>query len=384
MLASLKNNRSLTFYQQTMSRRDGMNGSYAGGISAIPISDKAFKAIAITNRYNNEYNGYVTKLNSLRTSDAMRYDLSVPNNAARNMGVKRSLLWDKADIKMGGNGSANWKPEEKTQILENGFVRGAEGHHLQNVADHPEQQVNPDNIKHYRTRKEHLQDGHNGKWQNESTRPLIDKNKMLQKTNSKRVINNELRGLGLAAAIASGVGFALGFITNLAQSGISLDSLKYATVEGFKTGVESGAMSAVSFALVRTLGKVASEAASGLLKTASVTAAEKMSSMIQMGVGGALTIAVFSIYQYIKLKRSGITTKDALMKTGKQALCSLSLLAVSIAAQIFIGGPAGLIVSISIGIIMLAYNVIETVEQRELADKIRIFTIKHCYPTFLV
>ena len=47
---------------------------------------------------------------------------------------------------MSGN-KRNWK------------VRGAEGHHQKNVADHPEDQGDPDNIKFYKSRKEHLEKG---------------------------------------------------------------------------------------------------------------------------------------------------------------------------------------------------------------------------------
>ena len=61
---------------------------------------------------------------------------------------------------------------------------------------------------------------------------------------------------------------------------------------------------------------------------------------------------------------------------------SLSLLAVSIAVQGTWGGPAGIIVSMSIGIIMVSYTVIDSVQQRQFAEKIRVYTIDKCRPTF--
>ena len=54
------------------------------------------------------------------------------------------------------------------EIKETGKVRGAEGHHQKNVADHPEDQGDPDNIKFYKSRKEHLEKGHNGDFHNSS------------------------------------------------------------------------------------------------------------------------------------------------------------------------------------------------------------------------
>lgn len=384
MLTSLKNNRSLTFYQQTKAKYRSVNGSYAGGVSAVPISRVSFTTMPTANGYNAQFNGHLIKLNTLRAGDAQRYNLSSPNQAARNMGVKRAWMYEKADIEMGGSGSANWSAEEKAQILKHDSVRGAEGHHQQNVSDHPEQQANPDNIKFYKTKDEHLQDGHDGNWDNESNKPLTDKNKMLEKSNSKRVFKNELKGLGLAVVIGSAVGLTIGFITTLAQSGITPDTLKLATIEGLKSGAESGILSAAGYGIGRTIGEVASQAISGVLENAGITITENISKMVNMGVVGALTIVVFSTYQFIKLKLKGVATREALIQTGKQALFSLSLLAVSIAAQGIWGVAAGIIVSVSIGVIMITYSVADTVHQRHFAEKIRIYTIEKCYPSFSV
>lgn len=376
MLTSLKNNRRLTFYQQTKTKYRSVNSSYAGGISAVPISGVSFTTMSITNGYNAQLDDYLTKLNTLRASDAQRYNLSSPNQAARNMGVKRAWMYEKADIEMGGSGSANWSAEEKAQILEHDSVRGSEGHHQQNVSDHSEQQANPDNIKFYKTKDEHLQDGHDGNWDNESNKPMTDKNKMLEKTNSKRVFKNELKGLGLVVVIGFGVGLTIGFITTLAQSGITSDTLKLATIEGLKSGAESGMLSAVGYGIGRTI--------SSVLENTGITFTGNISKMFNMGVVGALTIVVFSTYQFIKLKLKGVATREALIQTGKQALFSLSLLAVSIAAQGIWGGAAGIIVSVSIGFIMITYSIADAVHQRHFAEKIRIYTIEKCYPSFSV
>ena len=106
--------------------------------------------------------------------------------------------------------------------------------------------------------------------------------------------------------------------------------------------------------------------------------------MVNTGVVGALTIVVFSAYQFIKLKINGVATREALIQTGKQALFSLSLLAVTIAVQAIAGNVAGIIVSVSIGIIMITYSVASTAHQRQMAEKIRVYTIEKCYPSFSV
>lgn len=408
MLTAIQKNRSLTFYQQpSLSYQSKISTAHTGGMAAAALSGTSFQTAATTTGFNHQLNEFLSALNTERERLAEKVAQGLARDpsytGARNDGV--SLAWDyeAADIKMGGSGSENWSPAEQQEILENrpdivnktkvvegktinpkAGIRGAEGHHQKNVADHPEQQADPDNIKFYRTRQQHKEKGHGGNWKNESDKPGTDKNRMLAKTNSKRVFRNELRGLGIAVAIGAGLGMTIGFATTLAQSGVTPDSLKLALAEGVKGGLESGVLAGVGYGVGRTLGELVSKSAVGFLENVGVTITENLSKMIHMGVVGTLTIAVFSAYQFINLKRHGIATKDALIQVGRQALFSLSLLAVSIAAQGLWGGAAGIIVSVSIGILMIAYSVADSVHQRHFAERVRIYTIEKCYPSLLV
>lgn len=382
MLTAVKNNRSLTFYQQpSISHQSKISTSYSGGIGATSIAITSFQVATTATSYNTQLQNFLTDLNQKRFSDTSSLDLSNPNSAARNRGVQRAWEYEKADIDMGGKGSGDWTDKQRAEIRETGRVRGAEGHHQKNVADHPDQQANPDNIKFYKDRQTHLDEGHGGDWHNESDADFIDKNEMLKKTNAKRVWKNELRGLGIAVAIGAGIGMTIGFVTTLAQSGVTPDSLKLALAEGTKGSLESGLLSAAGYGMGRTIGEVASQAVTGVLENLGLTITENISKMINMGVVGALTIAVFSAYQFIKLICHGVATKDALIQVGKQALFSLSLLAVSIAVQGICGGAAGVIVSVSIGIIIISYSVVDLVHSRHFTEKIRVYTIEQCYPS---
>lgn len=380
MLTNVRNGKSLTFYnRKELSDISGLQDNFSGATGAI-ISDVSSHTATISNGYNAELNTYLSRLNELRIIDLQQLDLSSPNRVARSTGVKRAWMYEKADIEMGGKGSANWSASEQTQIKENGTVHGAEGHHQQNVADHPDQQANPDNIKFYKTKQQHLIEGHGGRWDNESNKPKIDKNKMLKKTNTKRLAKNELHGLGLAMAIGAGVGLTIGFITTLAQSGVTPDSLKFAAIEGVKSSIESGMLSAVSYTAGRTVGEVATQAIAGTLQNAGLNITENILKMVNMGVVGTLTITIFAVYQFAKLKRSAVTSREALMRVGKQALFSLSLLAVSIAAQGVWDGPAGIIVSVSIGIILISYSTISSMHQRNFSELVRVYTIEKYRP----
>ena len=433
MLSTMKNNRSLTFYQQTAYiPKSQVSPAYAGGISAVAIANVSSMTAQVTSglnaqiaglqnqisQYNSQLNGFLASLNAERDALAQnlaeKLSLNPRFDGMRHDGV--SLAWDyeAADIRMGGRGSENWTPAEQQEILQNrpdvinkgrdvfGGLEGAEGHHQQNVAHHPEQQANPDNIKFYRSKNEHLNKGHKGEdgqkanWKNESNEPMTDKNQMLEDTNQrrvdikdgeivqseKRIFRNELRGLGIAVAIGLGIGATIGFIVTLAQSGVTPESIRLAAIEGVKGGMEAGALAAVGYGVGRTVGEIATKAVSGMLENLGVVLTDNISKMIGMGVIGSLTITVFSAYQFIKLKRQGIATRDALIQVGKQALFSLSLLAVSIAAQGIWGGPAGIIVSVSIGIILISYTVATSAHQRQFAEKIRVYMIDKCRPTF--
>lgn len=385
MLTTLKENRSLTFYQHSTTTSRGMTSlSRASGTGAAVISGISFRASTTIAGYNAQLQNFLTDLNLKRATDAASLDLTTPNAAARQRAVSRAWEYERADVEMGGKGSAEWTKEQRAEIKETGKVRGAEGHHQKNVADHPEQQADPDNIKFYKSRRAHLDDGHDGDFHNSTDGELIDKNEMLKRTNTKRVWRKEIQSLGMAVAIGAGVGMTIGFITTLAQMGATPDSLWLALAEGTKSGLESGLLSAAGYGIGRTVGEAASRALEGVLENLGLTITDNLSKMVNMGVVGALTVTVFSAYQFVKLKCQGVATKEALIQTGKQALFSLSLLAVSIAAQGIWGGAAGIIVSVSVGIIMITYSVADSIHQRHFAETIRVYTIEKCRPRFAI
>lgn len=354
----------------------------------VYLSQIAERTMNNTYGFENELLSKWIVLQNGRDKLASKVSNELANNpgyvGARRDGVDLAWRYEKADIEMGGKGSANWNPQQREEILKNGHVRGAEGHHQKNVAAYPEEQGNPDNIKFYKSRKEHLEDGHHGDFRNESDAPFIEKDDMLIWTNRKRIIKNEMRGLGIAAAIGAGIGFGIGFMASLAETGVSPDSLKYALAEGGKTGAFSGTQSAFGYLIGRTVGKTLSVAIQDVLSNAGVEITKNITKMCNMGAIGVITIAVFSICQFAILLKKGKSLKEASIQVGKQALFSISLLAVSIAAQGIWGGPAGLIVSISSGIIIVSYSVAKTVHQRKLSSDIREYMIDKCKPLLAV
>lgn len=226
---------------------------------------------------------------------------------------------------------------------------------------------------------------------NEEGKTLVDQkqiDKVMENTGITQkvktaVFKNELRGLGLAAAIGAGVGFTIGFATTLAQTGITPDSTKIAFGSGVKSGMESGLISTVGYGIGRTIGQTATSAVIGLLGNLGIEITENVSMVCNMGIVGVITISVFSAYQFAKLKLQGADTREALLQVGKQAACSLSVLTVSIAVQCAVGGTAGIIVSVGIGFLMVSYSVVSTVHQRQFAEELQIYVIEKCKPVFV-
>lgn len=388
MTTDMRRAKSLTFYQTTTTQSMlNMDSSYAGGLSATAIATQTYTTATTTNQFNSQLNGYLEVLHAERDRITNKVISGLEKNpgykGARNDGVKLAWEYEKADVEMGGKGSADWNVDECQEIQETGKVRGAEGHHQKNVADHPMEQGDPDNIKFYKTKQEHLEKGHNGDFRNESDAPKINKDKMLKNTNGKRVFRNELRGLGVAAAIGIGVGFTIGFAVSLAKTGVTPDTIRYALVNGGKSGIASGVQSVVGYGIGRTIGQLATNALEGALSNIGIEITNNVSRMCSLGVVGAITIAVFSIVQFVKLTCRGESLKSAAIQVGKQALFSLSLLAVSIAAQGIFGGPAGIIVSVTTGIIFVTYAVADATHQRHYSEKLRIYMIDKCRPRFV-
>lgn len=187
---------------------------------------------------------------------------------------------------------------------------------------------------------------------------------------------NELKGIGIAAAIGFGVGITITAVMELASSGIEAANFDRIMTNSFFAGVESGVLSIASYGINKLTSNV-------LNSSFGVNLLTDFGYTLNFAAAGLISIAVFSTYQFIKMKLAGVDTGKALSVVGRQAMFSLSVLAVSVIAQGIYGGAAGIIVSTSFGLIYMAYNVAETVHQRKMAERIREYTIEQYRPLLL-
>jgi hypothetical protein len=378
--------KSLTFSSPMLPRHSSVaDGMYASSFAIPVLSVNTFGTIGTTNAFNLQYHEIITHLMAQRAAVQQAVSKAVAANpldtSYRQAGVRLAWEYEQAELAMGGKGTADWTAEQSKEILENGIPRGAEGHHMNNVADHPEAQGDPDNIRFAKTREEHLK-MHDGDFRNKTEGDMIDRDKRLKDTNNRRVARNEVSGLAVAAVIGLGTGFTIGFMTALAEAGISPDNIRNAAAVGGKTGVETMGMSAVNHVITRSIGEIASAALVGFAKNLGLTVTDNIIKMLNMGTIGAISICVFSIYQFAKLKAMGYGTKECLLRVGNHAAFSFFVLAIAIAAQGLWGGEAGIIASTSIALIFLAYKLGMSIHEKQMVESIRIYTIEKTCPNF--
>ncbi|KLU64455.1 hypothetical protein DEAC_c36570 [Desulfosporosinus acididurans] len=386
----MPNNISLSFNQPSYVPRNTLSMADVN-TSAFTVSLQAtntFTAISTTNGFNAQFNEIFTRLSSLRATyqqqvnNALSNDPNFTSQSMRNKGVSLAWQYEKAELEMGGSGTRHWTDAEKQDILKTGKVEGAEGHHINNVHAHPKDQANPDNVNFARDRQEH-KDMHGGDFRNDTEGKMYDRDQRLKDVNHKRVFKNEIAGVGIAAAIGLGMGFTIGFVVTLAQAGVSTESAKLAAIAGAKAGIEGAGLGVVNHLISRSIGEIATGALQGVLGNIGITVTENVSKMCKMGVVGGLAIVVFSVYQFTKLKIMGYNTKECIIRVGKQAAFSITLLVVSIVAQGFWGGAAGIIVSMSVGFVVLIYKTSMSIHDKNIAKRIHIYTIEKNFPHFL-
>lgn len=316
------------------------------------------QATKTSNTYNQQLGEKLSKFGTLRAMHQRELEQFLQGNGTRNpytyrqRAVNMAWKYEKADIEMGGHGSENWNAQQRQQILEKGRVKGAIGHHQKNVADHPAEQSDPDNIKIFQNTQQHLKEGHGGDFHNESDSPMRDKNQMLKTTNNKRLVSNELKGAGLAAAISFVTTFTISLIVAAAQDGITPESLRYAATSGGESAIVGTAYYAVGRVVTNHITPMIVNA----LEKVGIKVTQSISSACSMAITGIAVVAIISTIQFIRLKRKGYTTKDALVSVAKTAGVSLGTMAICIIVCAIWGGVYALIVGVVIAILLLAYN----------------------------
>ena len=317
--------------------------------------------------YNSECSSFISNLRTERMDVANRLSGKLADNPSyigmRNEGVKLAWEYEKADIKMGGKGSANWTPQERQEILDHDSVRGAEGHHGKNVADHPEGQADPDNIHFYKTRQQHLQEGHDGDWKNSSEMPEYNKEKMLIRTNAKRVIVKELQGIALTAGIAFGIGASIEVISTLACEGISIRTVRLALKNGLKAGLKCAAFAVGTYLISRLISTI-------LEKVVGISAAWAGE------LASPIVTAIFACVEFFMLKKAGYSNYEAIKKATINAIIRLAIWALHFIPY------CGQILSIVATVVYTGVELALGIKEENLYRELEFRTVEWALPEF--
>lgn len=415
MIAAINNRKSLTFYQPAyVTPRTNLSSHYTGGIAANSIGNVNQMTIAETCRFNSnltrnlnnadimhlklktEYNNSIGVTKTDFISDANGNIVSTKGNMDSSI-AKAKVVSKREDLMIAqSGGEPPSKPvrgtykqltkdlkdvdltgltDDEIKELHKKYFGDTDSHHINDKHTHSSDANNPDNLINV-SEEEHYSKYHPNGTREPTEGDKIDRRSIMKKATKKSVFKNELRGIGIAVGIGLGVGFTISFAVSLAQSGVSPESLKLAFINGGKGGLESGIMAGVGYGIGRTIGSIVTKAVTGMLNNIGVKITENITQMFNTAVTGTLTTVAFSTYQFVKLKLSGAATREALMIVGKQALFSITILAVSIAVQAALGVTAGIIVSVSIGIITIVYSVTNVLHQKEFSEKLQVYMIE--------
>ena len=395
MLTAIKNNKSLSFYQNIAEPRQRKADSLPiAGMISPAIGSMTYSTVTYTNDVNQAFSDLVANVsrrgmqyanNTVASrggymaenfvADSYNLDATIKRSDAPRATVPEENGLSSPDIQYGDEqASLKFYKDAKSSAMRQSDPGYGDQHRIV-----PSDQVDDAKAELAKKAQENRAKGReNAATQQEKTRDLIDdrihgkdgtestpmtkkQNDDLSKTIKKdengnayvdneamdkvmedtgikgkvknAIRKNEIQGLASAVAIGAGIGFTIGFAVSLAQSGITPDSVKYAFVNGGKSGAASGVQSVVGYGIGRTIGQIATNAIEGVLSNAGLEITANISKMCTMGTVGAITVAVFSTVQFVKLIYHGECLKSAAIQVGKQALFSLSLLAISIVGR---------------------------------------------------
>lgn len=181
-------------------------------------------------------------------------------------------------------------------------------------------------------------------------------------------LRNELTGLGMAAAIGLGMGVTMSLVSGLARVGLDSEQIGDVVFDSLAAGTESGTIAAVTYA--------AGRGATHLIETAGLDILSASGYMANFAAIGILSTSIVCAYQFTKSRINGASAGEALELTGRTALSSITMFAVSLAAQGIWGGPAGIIVSTGAGLAILIVDTGKTVHARRLEEHIREYSIE--------
>lgn len=358
---------------ETLKDSKKIEGQLRTNLIASPIhANLSSYTSAYSNNLINIYNSGSSRLMSLSSKAAKLTQQRLaadPNyNLGRGIAVRLAWQYEKLDLQLGGRGSEKWMYPNKDEILTIGKVTGAEGHHPKNVANHPEEQSNPNNIKFFKNRSDHLHEGHGGDFHNETDGQMIDRQLMVTKTKNMSVLKNEMRGAGLSAIIGFSTVASMSFIIELSQAGISYEKVKDASLNAMRSGAVGAEFALGSYFIYRS----AEAATNYILDNSAINLSGKVLKGVKGGIPGGVLILGTSTYNYIQMRNEGYSVQDSLTEAGKQAAIPTAILV----ACIYSPDPVSKVIGLASSAVYMLYFLIDGLLEQGFSEDLKKFQLE--------
>lgn len=307
------------------------------------------------------------------------------NPGYRDDGLSQSAItgaWkaEKYEFELGGNCTANWTKEQRKELIQTGKVKGAEGHHQFSVKYHSDKQADPNNIKFYKTREEHLVEGHGGDFHNESDAPMYDRRQRLISSKRRSVIKNELLGGTITATISFITAASLRFVIEMVKSNRNPEDIKRARNLALIEGAQAAGFALVSYGLA----KLSYYGAKRGLELLGIELSEKGMMLLGGSIAAIISSVAVGVITYIKLRKMGYNYQEAGIQAWKAATISLSISLVSALLYAAVGSPLTLGINLIVGLGFASYTLYTTLHEKQLMERLQVLTIeeisKRCLP----
>lgn len=328
---------------------------------------------------------------SERVRDMLGKNPDFRSNYFRQRAIDKAWEMERIDVEWGGRGSERWNRAERKEILRYGRIRQERvegrvvkeypGHHQKSVKFHPEEQANPDNIKFFRSRKSHLMDGHGGDYKQESDAPLIDRAKMVKRTNfTKRVLKNEVFGAGLTAIIAFATSTSISFILECAKNGWAPEERKKALQSSAKAGGEATALAMTCYGVSRIVVEAGTNATVKLIERVfNGTVSEAGREFIGGSIVAVISVVIVATYTYHKLRKAGVSKSDAFAQVMTQSIKSLLVAILILVIKNNKGNAWAFVAGFIIAAFSVAYQYYMTNKEKELLEKVNAIIMDETY-----
>lgn len=258
----------------------------------------------------------------------------------RSKGVDLAWQYEQAEVQLGGSGSVDWSKEQQQQILESGRVTGAEGHHINNVADYNHLQANPDNIVFAKSRGEHLA-MHDGDFANSTKGQLINRQESLENVYELSYVKQEMVSLGAIAALGLGASLSVSMISILARQNISWLTVCQQIPSILKTGFETSILSSTVHVTSRLIGHVTTSINEGILPL--YNGLIYADALTRMTVTGTISIMLVNSYLFYKMKRNKMSSLQMRQMITRNIALSLATLSFSLFGTAVFGSIGALV-----------------------------------------